>query len=41
MLISFVKNGVFPGYGMTRKPEMQAFPVLSLGRRLTKVKSNL
>jgi len=41
MLIVLVKNGVFPVRMLMREPEMQAFPVLSLGRRLTKVKSNL
>jgi len=41
MLIVLVKNGVFPVRMLMREAEMQAFPLLSLRRRLTKVKSNL
>ena len=40
MLIVLVKNGVFPVRMLMREPEMQAFPVLSLRRGLTNVKSN-
>jgi len=41
MLIVLVKNGVFPVRMLMREAEMQAFPLRSLRRRLTKVKSNL
>ena len=41
MLIVLVKNGVFPVRMLMREPEMQAFPVQSLRRRLTNVKCYL
>ena len=41
MLIVLVKNGVFPVRMLMREAEMQAFPLLELRRRLTKVKSDL